>query len=122
MCAHLRLSVYANSLLVTLNSRRIVRDGISSKQATSISYTVPLSRIMPRSAQLERSMDGSPHTNSGTVEGQKVTNGNYPSTDAIDLDDLSRKRDLDRTADPVMPSDNEPGVLVTKHTHVEYTQ
>lgn len=86
--------MYANSLLVTLNSRRIVRDGLSSKQATSISYTVPLSRIMPSG---QRSQDGNLDPNSNlsdtnTIEGQKVTNGNYSSTDAISLNDLSRKR------------------------------
>ena len=48
------LAVYANSLLVTLNSRKVVRDGLSSKQATTISYTVPLSRINPGA----RSHDG----------------------------------------------------------------
>ena len=88
-------TVYANSLLVTLNSRHIVRDGFSSKQSTStgICYTVPLSRIMPHDPQLGRSLDGSSNTKTDTIsEAQKATKG--------DCSSVAFEQDLNYEFDP----------------------
>ena len=90
-------TVYANSLLVTLNSRQIVRGYNGQGQAPNISYTVPLSRISPRGTELEYTMDRTSTPNVEEIgEGQKASNGNYLTIDIIDCDLI---RDLTTPSD-----------------------
>ena len=83
--------MYANSLLVTLNSRRIVSSGVGLNQTTDISYTVPLSRIVPNQPPLVDTKTGNLHTDSDTIGGSRIAA-------AIDLE-MSHKRGLDDGSD-----------------------
>ena len=78
--------MYANSFLVTLNSRNVVRDNANS--VNQASYTVPLSRIVRSTNEA-----GSGHAATTGVQ-VKIATDNYSCSDAMDLD-VSRKRDLD---------------------------